>query len=884
MNKRRPADSDKNIYPFSLADHQQRWADNSNRLKSLVQPDKTGHGRTKTESDATAIIIFGLLSLQLLALVAALLILTPLIQSNKTQNIADAPALLPTLTPTSLVSPPPPTPIPAFLPPAPQPVAPSPEAVVEPTTLPPPPEPAALRLRVEITQGIQVFNEPENLKCQPNPAYPNYIFCNNSIPLVAGRYTLVRVYPACNGECPGSEVMLNLHLVKDGQEQTTLSQRLAPDKLAQLNSLPLSDLRASLDYSVNFEFFPPPAWMTGQISFNFEAIPVGGPNQAPATLTLTKEFAVRKPLRIAYLPIQIQGHRPPEPADIDYWLQRLYPVSDVEYYRLPMPDLVWDGDLTKSEILRRLFYTYWLYAENHPEEEWPDQLFGWLPQEFYNGGVSDPFWCPNCAGPHSSRVAFGGWRPEQDIGAPRILVHEIAHNLGAQHAWSPTKQQDGDCFRAEGADIRVDPEWPYLQTPHIQEFGIDLYSNPPVIYPPSFYDMMAYCTHPWISPHTYRKLFDSPFLQPNGAAGLPLANFKPEAEVTAGGTLLVSGVIYPNGNVSQPEIIRLEGTAFDNGSAFSPNIQFTPPPGDDYCVKLQASDNRTLAQQCFEAGFTDLETGLPTESSSYFFTLSNVNIDEVAHISVSKHDVQLISTTPSQTPPQVTVTYPNGGERLSGQASITWNASDADGDTLLYDILYSPDGGQSWLPLAIRLSQTSYTFQTGQLPASTNALIRVIATDDFHTSQDESNAPFVLAAPMQNSLNIQGPAAVQPGQTFEVTVVAHQIAEPGLFGIQFKLDFDPARLRVETVQLHPSLSLVADKTIRNDIGQLSIAASRQGQVPNLTDDITLATITFTAASPGGDAHLYLSDVIAGARDGQRVTLSDIQDYYPRIAP
>jgi hypothetical protein len=549
-----------------------------------------------------------------------------------------------------------------------------------------------------------------------------------------------------------------------------------------------------------------------------------------------------------------------------------------------MPDLVWEGELSTSEVLRKLLYTYWVYAQYRSNETWPDQLFGWLPQEFYNGGVSDPFWCPNCAGPHSSRVAFGGYRPEQDIGGPRILVHEIAHNLGAQHAWSPTNQQDTYCFKAEGADIRVDPDWPYTQTPYIQEFGIDLYSNPPIIYPPTFYDMMAYCALPWISPHTYRRLFDSPFLQPDAAAALPLANFEPQAEMGAGGSMLVSGVIYPDGTVSRPEIIRLAGNAFPGaGGAFSPPLEFRPPPGDDYCLEVETNDNALLARHCFDAGFVDLESGQPTESSPFFLTLPNIDTRDVAKVTVSKNEVSLAIVTPSNTPPQVTVTFPNGGEILGDRQMITWEAGDADDDSLLYDLLYSPDGGQSWLPLAVRLNRTDYTFYTGQIPASDNALIRVIATDGFHTNLDQSDAPFTIQAPLENSLIILGPAAVQPGQTFEVAVVANQIPEPGLFGIQFKLNFDPTLLQVDKLRLHPDLNLVVDETIQNETGQVSIVASRRGRVSNLSGDITLATLTFIATPGEGEAHLYLSEVMAGARDGLPLDIPEIQELSLRIA-
>lgn len=360
-----------------------------------------------------------------------------------------------------------------------------------------------LRLKgLEITQGIQVFREPENPRCQPDPRHRDHQFCNNSVPLVAGRHTLLRVYLSCQGHCPATDSHLQLRLIKDGLERAILSRPVPAEWLAQVSSLTPSDQRLSLDHSINFEFMPPPAWMTGQVTFELATLSQTIPDKSIFNIhhliapnkkqlaSLTTEFTPRRTLKVAYLPIEYQGHLPAELDNADYWLKRMYPVPEVEYFRLPMPDLVWEAELNKNDILRKLLYTYWLYAIYHPVQHWPDQLFGWLPAEYYNGGASDPFWCPDCAGPHSSRVGFGGLRPELDIGGPRILVHEIAHNLGAQHAWSPTKRDNEACFRAEGVDIRVDPRWPYPETPFIQEVGIDLYSDPPVIYPPSRYDMI----------------------------------------------------------------------------------------------------------------------------------------------------------------------------------------------------------------------------------------------------------------------------------------------------------------------------------------------------------------------------------------------------------
>ena len=84
-------------------------------------------------------------------------------------------------------------------------------------------------------------------------------------------------------------------------------------------------------------------------------------------------------------------------------------------------------------------------------------------------------------------------------------------------------------------------------------------------------------------------------------------------------------------------------------------------------------------------------------------------------MAVTKNQSVVVIVTPSNNPPEVNVTFPNGGEVLGGQQTITWEAHDDDGDSLRYDLLYSPDGGQTWLPLALQLTETSYSFYTSQI-------------------------------------------------------------------------------------------------------------------------------------------------------------------------
>jgi len=731
-----------------------------------------------------------------------------------------------------------------------------------------------VRLRgLEITQGIQVFNELENPQCNPNPNHENYIFCNNSVPLVAGRHTLLRVYLACNGNCPTTDMLIRLQVIKDGLVRDTLSHHLAAGMLAQLNTVSSAELRLSLQNSVNFEFLPPPDWMKGEIRFELDMIPVTlqishQTDIVPLTY-LSATFIERKPLRVAYLPIQYQGQTPQAIDEPDYWLKRMYPVSEVEYYRLPMPDLVWDKALNKNDLLQKLLYTYWLYAIYHPPQEWPDQLFGWLPPASYNGGASDPFWCPHCAGPHSSRVGFGGLRPELDIGGPRILVHEIAHNLGAQHAWSPTQAEDSACFRGEGVDIQVDPAWPYAETPFIQEVGIDLYSEPPIIYPAQQYDMMAYCTQPWISPHTYRTLFNSPFLDPEAKMTLSLADYQPEAHQTDTGALLISGIVYPDGTVSQPEVIQLEGQ-----TASSLADSFSPSTSGDYCITVHNDQHNLLGEQCFDVGFINVETGLPSEeASSFFVSIPNISADSATEVTLTKFGKPLATLQASQSAPQVTITYPNKGELLDGQQTIMWNSFDADGDKLFYDVLYSPDAGQSWLPIAVRLTQNRYTFHTRQLAPTQQGLIRVIASDGFHTQVDETDSTFGLNVLSNNSISIAGPVSIPVGQTFQVEVMANEITEPKLTDITFTLNFDPAILQIDTISFHPMINSSQATIDQDSQGQVEITI--YDQTLDLTGKTPLVTLGATAHSKGATSQLYLTNFEAHLPNGAILPISEI---------
>ena len=96
--------------------------------------------------------------------------------------------------------------------------------------------------------------------------------------------------------------------------------------------------------------------------------------------------------------------------------------------------------------------------------------------------------------------------------------------------------------------------------------------------------------------------------------------------------------------------------------------------------------------------------------------------------------------------PYVHMISPNGGESLSGSTGVlSWTAGDADGDPLEYVIQYSTDAGATWQTLVTSWQSTTYELDLGSIPGSDQALIRVLASDGFHTAQDQSDATFSVA-------------------------------------------------------------------------------------------------------------------------------------------
>jgi hypothetical protein len=117
------------------------------------------------------------------------------------------------------------------------------------------------------------------------------------------------------------------------------------------------------------------------------------------------------------------------------------------------------------------------------------------------------------------------------------------------------------------------------------------------------------------------------------------------------------------------------------------------------------------------------------------------------------------------------------------------------------------------------------------------------------TTPTATVTPTTTPTPTQMSLVMSGPASVNAGDTFSVTVQALNVPEPGLYGVQFEITFDPSLIAVANLQLNPDLSFSLIQEADNVAGQITLVASRQGPVAGLSGDVNLLTFEATALNP-----------------------------------
>ncbi|MEE4330298.1 MAG: hypothetical protein V2J10_05475 [Wenzhouxiangella sp.] len=309
--------------------------------------------------------------------------------------------------------------------------------------------------------------------------------------------------------------------------------------------------------------------------------------------------------------------------------------------------------------------------------------------------------------------------------------HELGHAQGRGHP----SQGNAECRHSAS-----DPDFPWVgaQIGGSGYRGFDVGApgiNPaltPRVYSREWHDFMSYCSAPgqWISDYTFEGIRDF------GASRVA------DNRVPRGGAFVqISGVIDPDThNAYVAELRRWDSLGFAPVSSLvGPyRVRFLNPAGDELAfhdVSPHLDD--------------DGEVLILSEFLPYASGTAEIEIVHRASGHPSWH-FEVSGNAPAVSDVAVNL----------GTQELSWSASDADGDSLSYDVLFSSDGGLSWRGLSLNLEDRVYPIDVELLPGP-QGRFRIIANDGFHQGQGDSPDYAIPANPPV--ITLLSPA---PGQEF----------------------------------------------------------------------------------------------------------------------
>ena len=569
---------------------------------------------------------------------------------------------------------------------------------------------------LEVNQSIQYLDNPTN--------------ADNSLTLVRGRRTTVRMNIGVSGTSTVAGVDGQLQVFENGAAITgsPFSSENGPI------TAPLSPTnREETHHTLNFEFVIPgigvgPA--TSDVDLIATVDPAGTiaeSNEGNNSMTLSDlSFECRRSPSMAYVPINYTFAEP-DPANMglpsntrmlpgigDDFIWHTYPIPDPpNYYAAAIPpiNLVTDVDASIATLLNDLEATRVLLSPQ------PDYIYGWLP----GNPIAGNGWA---AGTGTGNSAFGNTQDSPNR-YQRTFAHEIGHLLGLSHnslLLDPEVGFDGGFSGLEvTATDDCDPTG--VQGTKCRTLKDFMYAG-------------QLTTAAWIAPTTYDFIAGHALVQ-SASCSTPI--FHP-LEIQE--FLMIPGQFVRSGCEVVDCCPGCPGPGFlTHIYELKGPVAFTREnPKGTRRIELQDAEGKLLFGQNFEVSFDIGDSEKPANVAPFTLFVPKVrNVHQVVLLSEGKEITRQVRSPNS---PAIRLLSPKQGETLKDQKLIQWEAADKDGDNLRFSLQYSPDGGKTFVPLAVNLTGQEFVLDPSQIPGSRGqtGLIRLIATDGLNTATTEVNA------------------------------------------------------------------------------------------------------------------------------------------------
>ncbi|MBN1811586.1 MAG: hypothetical protein JXA14_07105 [Anaerolineae bacterium] len=523
---------------------------------------------------------------------------------------------------------------------------------------------------LEITQGIQ----------QPD----------NSVVLVADRPTFARLTLTSTVSHAGVNAWL--YGSRDG---TPLPDSPIP-ALNNPRTLKTTANRASLGDTFNFEL--PTSWASENVTLEVQAS--NGFTYDYASGPMDVQFTQADSLHVTIVPIAYtctSGGTTTPTGPHDYvtdFTYRIYPVPSITSathasisHSGPCTNGVPDPAIGDWETMLYAITALW-QSEGRPN----NYYYGLVKIDCSGGCIAGIGWV---GGPKAA-VGFDGIGPQHAY-ASETHAHEVGHNHDREHA--------------PGCDAaNPDPYYPYISdgkgtignSAHPNYgFNIDSLS----IYPyTSYYDTMGYCSPEWVSDYTYEALLA--YAQAD-APDMP----QPEH------AFLVSGSIDSAGKVTFRPAYVLE----------------TPtdlPDRGDLTLELLDARGHVIAAYPFQPFRADVDRWGGMSSQHSGFHLAVPHVEGVALICV-RHSSTILGKLESGAHAPAMGAEANALDGGLSSPTITWSATDVDGDELHYLVRASTDGGATWQVIGVDLTSPAIALSQSDFGGQ-SVLVEVLASDGLH--------------------------------------------------------------------------------------------------------------------------------------------------------